>query len=78
MSDLTLGLVPASVGIILVATLETVIGLCLVTGRFLRLGLALLGKHSVSERDEKPLRAPNSSRPAVSTPTLETLHSGAR
>ena len=40
---LTLGLFPGGVGIGLVALLETAIGLCLVTGRLRRLGVALLG-----------------------------------
>ena len=40
---LTLGLFPGGVGIGLVALLETAIGLLLVTGRYLRLGLVLLG-----------------------------------
>jgi putative oxidoreductase len=43
MEALTFGLVPGSVGIALVAILESVVGLCLITGRFLRVGLALLG-----------------------------------
>ena len=43
MSALTLGLVPESVGLVLVAALETAIGLSLTTGRWLRLGVALLG-----------------------------------
>ncbi len=40
---LTFGLVPAGVGIVLVAALECTIGLGLISGRFLRLTLALLG-----------------------------------
>src|SRR5262245_59241708 len=40
---LTLGLLPGSVGLVLVATIETAIGLSLITARCLRLGLALLG-----------------------------------
>ncbi len=40
---LTFGLVPAGLAIVLVATLECTIGLGLITGRFLRLTLALLG-----------------------------------
>lgn len=40
---LTFGLIPASAGIVLVATLECIIGLGLITGRFLRLALVLLG-----------------------------------
>jgi putative oxidoreductase len=43
MGALTLGLIPGRVALLLVATVETVIGLLLVTGRYLRLGLALLG-----------------------------------
>lgn len=43
MDRLTLGLIPDGVGIVLVAALESAIGVCLVTGRFVRLGLALLG-----------------------------------
>ncbi len=42
MDKLTLGVVPGSVGLVLVALLETAIGVCLVTGRYLRLGLALM------------------------------------
>jgi len=40
---LTFGLVSGRAAGLLVATLETTIGLCLLTGRALRLGLALLG-----------------------------------
>jgi putative oxidoreductase len=43
MGALTLGLITGRVALLLVATVETVIGLLLVTGRYLRLGLALLG-----------------------------------
>ena len=43
MDKLTLGIVPDGVGLVLVAALETAIGLCLVTGKYLRLGLVLLG-----------------------------------
>jgi putative oxidoreductase len=43
MEALTLGLIPGGVGVVLVAMLETAIGFCLITGKFLRLGLALLG-----------------------------------
>lgn len=39
---LTFGLVPDQVAVLMVATLETTIGLLLVTGRWLRLGIALL------------------------------------
>jgi len=40
---LTFGLAPAGVSIVLVAALECAIGLGLISGRFLRLTLALLG-----------------------------------
>src|SRR5688572_28199974 len=41
--ELTFGLVSDSLGLLFVATLETAIGLCLVLGRYLRLGVVLLG-----------------------------------
>lgn len=40
---LTLGLVPSSVARVLLAILECAIGLCFVTGKFLRVGVWLLG-----------------------------------
>jgi uncharacterized membrane protein YphA (DoxX/SURF4 family) len=40
---LSFGLVPVRVGVVLVASLECAIGLGLITGRFLRTSLALLG-----------------------------------
>jgi uncharacterized membrane protein YphA (DoxX/SURF4 family) len=40
---LTLGLIPGSVALVGVATLECVIGLCLISGRSLRLAIYLLG-----------------------------------
>jgi uncharacterized membrane protein YkgB len=43
MHELTLGQVPGSAGIVAVAALETAIGLSLTTGRYQRVGLALLG-----------------------------------
>lgn len=42
MSRLTLSIVPDSVGILLVAAMETAIGLSLITGRQQRIGIALL------------------------------------
>ena len=39
---LTLGLVPEQLAVLMVATLESTIGFLLVTGRWLRLGIALL------------------------------------
>jgi uncharacterized membrane protein YkgB len=43
MTDLSFGLLPAGVALFAVALMETAIGLSLLTGRFLRLGVALLG-----------------------------------
>jgi putative oxidoreductase len=43
MQELTFGMVPPWLGLLLVALLETTIGLALLTGRYLRLGLLLLG-----------------------------------
>ena len=43
----TLGLLPADVDRVLVATLETTVGLCLTTGWFLRPGLLLMGVNMV-------------------------------
>jgi uncharacterized membrane protein YkgB len=40
---LTLGLISDGLGLLLVATLEVAVGLLLLTGRFLRLGLGMLG-----------------------------------
>lgn len=42
-TDLSFGLIPAGLALVLVALLETTIGVCLLTGRGLKLGLALLG-----------------------------------
>lgn len=41
--ELTFGIVPDRLGLVLVAAMVSTIGLCLLTGRFLRAGLALLG-----------------------------------
>ncbi len=43
MTRLTFGLMPEGLGLVVVAAMETVIGFSLLTGRYLRLGLALLG-----------------------------------
>jgi len=43
MDGLTLGLMPGWLGLVLVAAMETAIGLSLLTGRYLRVGIALLG-----------------------------------
>lgn len=40
---LTFGLIPPSVGLVAIAALEVAIGLCFVTGRFLRVGVWLMG-----------------------------------
>lgn len=42
-SALTFGLVPPGVGLVMIAALECAIGLCFVTGRFLRVGVWLMG-----------------------------------
>lgn len=42
-SALTFGLVPPGVGLVTIAALECAIGLCFVTGRFLRVGVWLMG-----------------------------------
>lgn len=42
MTEMTLGIIPGDAGRIIVAILETAIGLSLLTGRHLRLGIALL------------------------------------
>ncbi len=43
MVDLTFGLVPADAGRVLVALMESAIGISLLTGKHLRLGMSLLG-----------------------------------
>ena len=42
-SALTFGLVPPGVGLVMIAALECAIGLCFVTGRFLRVAVWLMG-----------------------------------
>lgn len=42
-AELTFGLIDGRPGLLLVATLESAIGFCLITGWYLRLSLALLG-----------------------------------
>lgn len=42
MGKLTFGIVPDGIGIVLVAALETAIGVCLVTGKYQRVGITLL------------------------------------
>ncbi len=43
MDALTLGMIPDAIRPVMVASLETIIGLLLVSGRYLRLGVTLLG-----------------------------------
>ncbi len=42
MDKLTLGVIPDNVGLVLVALMETAIGLSFITGRYLRIGLGLM------------------------------------
>lgn len=44
---LTLGLVPPSVGLVMIAALEVTIGLCFVTGRYLRVAVWLMGAQMI-------------------------------
>jgi len=44
---LTFGLIPPSVGLVMIATLEVTIGLCFVTGRYLRVGVWLMGAQMI-------------------------------
>jgi putative oxidoreductase len=67
---LTFGLVPAEVGVLFVAALETAIGLSLLTGRLLRLGLALLGMAMVGILSPLVLLPEDLFRGALYAPTL--------
>jgi hypothetical protein len=67
---LTFGLVPASVGVIFVAALETTIGVTLLTGRLLRFGLLLLGVAMVGILSPLVLLPETLFRGAVWAPTL--------
>lgn len=44
---LTLGLIPPSVGLVMIAALEVTIGLCFVTGRYLRVAVWLMGAQMI-------------------------------
>lgn len=44
---LTLGLIPPSVGLVMIAALEVTIGLCFVTGRYLRIAVWLMGAQMI-------------------------------
>ena len=70
-SALTLGLVPPGPGLVLVAALETAIGLSLLTGRLLRLGVALLGVAMVGILAPLVLVPEALFRGALYAPTLE-------
>jgi putative oxidoreductase len=70
-AELTFGLVPASVGVVCVAILETAIGLSLLTGRLLRLGLALLGMAMVGILSPLVLLPEALFRGVLWAPTLE-------
>ncbi len=44
---LTFGLIPPGVGLMMIAALEVTIGLCFVTGRYLRVGVWLMGAQMI-------------------------------
>ncbi len=44
---LTFGLIPPSVGLVMIAALEVAIGLCFVSGRYLRVGVWLMGAQMI-------------------------------
>ncbi len=44
---LTFGIVPPGVGLVMIAALEVAIGLCFMTGRFLRVGVWLMGAQMI-------------------------------
>jgi uncharacterized membrane protein YkgB len=69
-NELTFGLVPAGVGVIFVAALETTIGVTLLTGRLLRFGLVLLGVAMVGILSPLVLLPETLFRGAVWAPTL--------
>jgi putative oxidoreductase len=69
-NELTLGVVPENVGLLVVASMETAIGLSLLTGRFVRFGLALLGVAIVGILSPLVLLPELLFRGAVWAPTL--------
>ena len=71
MEALTFGLVPGAVGLVLVATMETAIGLSLLTGWHLRLGLVLLGMAMVGILSPVVLYPERLFAGPLSAPTLE-------
>lgn len=68
---LTFGLLPKQVGLVAVATLETAIGLCLTTGRWLGFGLLLLGLAMVGILSPVVLLFGELFRGHIYAPTLE-------
>lgn len=44
---LTFGIIPPSVGLVMIAALEVTIGLCFLTGRYLRVGVWLMGAQMI-------------------------------
>lgn len=68
--ELSLGFLSESQGLFLVATLETVIGLCLLLGRCLRLGVALLGLAMIGILSPLVLVPEELFNPSTFAPTL--------
>jgi len=71
MAALTFGLIPDGLGLLLVAAMETAIGLSLVSGRLLRAGLALLGLAMVGVLSPVVLFPDRLFAGPLSAPTLE-------
>jgi putative oxidoreductase len=69
-SELTMGIVPEALGVYVVAAMETVIGLSLLSGRLLRLGLTLLGFAMVGILSPLVLVPEELFRGALYAPTL--------
>jgi putative oxidoreductase len=68
---LTFGLVPAQIGILVVATVEVAIGVILITGRWLRVGLVLLGMALIGILSPIVLLRDELFRGSFFAPTLE-------
>lgn len=71
---LSLGLLPAGVGVVMVAVLECVIGLGLILGRFLRLTLLLLGCQMVGAMSPLLVFASELFSGPYHAPTLEAQY----
>ena len=71
---LSLGLLPAGVGIVMVATLECGIGVGLISGRFLRLTLLLLGFQMVGAMSPLLIFAGDHFSGPYHAPTLEAQY----